>query len=104
MPVTEDFRFRGLFDELGRLLVDRAVLIRLDRAALVHGLAHDVEDPAERGVAHRNGDGRVGIRDDLPAHEAFGGVHRDGAHGALAQVLRHLENEALAVVVAFQRV
>ena len=56
------------------------------------------------GVAHRNGDGRVGIRDDLPAHEAFGGVHRDGAHGALAQVLRHLENEALAVVVAFQRV
>jgi hypothetical protein len=38
------------------------------------------------------------------AHEALGRVHRDGAHGVFAKVLRHLENQALAVVVGFQRV
>ena len=32
------------------------------------------------------------------AHEAFGRVHRDRAHGALAEVLRDLEHEVVRLV------
>jgi hypothetical protein len=40
----------------------------------------------------------------LAAHQAFGRVHGDGAHGVLAEVLGHLEHQALAVVVGLERV
>src|SRR5690606_13749951 len=36
--------------------------------------------------------------------QAFGRVHRDAAHRAFAEMLRDLENEAVAVVLGFQRV
>ena len=38
------------------------------------------------------------------AHQTFGGVHGDGAHGVLAEVLRHFEDEPVAVVVGLERV
>jgi hypothetical protein len=46
--------------------------------------------------------GSAGVDDLLAAHQAVGGVHGDGAHHALAQVLRHLEHQALAVVGRFR--
>ena len=38
------------------------------------------------------------------ADQAVGGVHGDGAHGRLAEVLGDLEHQALAVVVGLERV
>jgi hypothetical protein len=84
--------------------VDAAALLGLDRALLVDGLADDVHDAAERGVAHRHGDRAAGVGHGCAAHEAFGRVHGDGAHGVLAEVLGDLEHEPLAVVVGLERV
>ena len=51
----------ALLHELGCLSVDRPPLVRLDRAALVDGVASDVHDTAERGVTDRNHDGGAGV-------------------------------------------
>ena len=40
----------------------------------------------------------------LAAHQAVGRVHGDGAHGVLAEMLRHFEHQALALVLGVQRV
>ena len=48
--------------------------------------------------------GCAGVGDVLPAHQAFGGVHRDGAHRGLAEVLRDFEHQAVAAVRGLQRV
>ena len=76
----------------------------LDRAGFVDRLADHVHDAAERSGADRNHDRRAGVGDFLAAHQAFGGVHGDGAHRVFAQMLRHFEHQAVAVVGGFQRV
>ena len=76
----------------------------LDRAGLVDRLADDVHDAAERLVADRHRDRLAGVGDFLAAHQALGGVHGDGAHGVLAEMLRHLEHQPLAVVLRLERV
>ena len=43
-------------------------------------------------------------RHGLTADETVGGVHRDGAHGALTQMLGDFENQRLAVVLSVQGV
>src|SRR5262249_32714901 len=42
--------------------------------------------------------------DLLPAHEAFAGVHGDGAHGRFAEMLGDFEHEAVALVLGLERV
>ena len=58
----------------------------------------------ERLVADRHRNRRAGVGDFLAAHQAFGRVHGDGAHGVFAQMLRDFEHEAIAVVRRLQRV
>ena len=48
--------------------------------------------------------GVAGVGDFLAAHEALGNVHRDAAHGVLAEMLRDLEHEPVAVVDRLERV
>ena len=43
---------------------------------------------------HRHGDRAAGVDHRLAAGQALGGVHGDGAHGVLAQVLGDLEHQA----------
>ena len=100
----EHLGFGGLGGEIGRGRMDRAVFGRLDGTLLVDRLADDVEDAPQRAVADRDLDRLAGIGDLRAAHEAFGRIHRDGAHGGFAQVLRDLEHEPLAVVVGLERV
>src|SRR5262249_9979946 len=45
-----------------------------------------------------------GVSHLLPAREALRGVHGDGAHRVLAQVLGHLEHKASALVLRLERV
>ena len=99
MPVSNASIFDRLVDELRRRAVDRQVLVRLDRAALVDGIADDVEDAAEHFVADRHHDRRLGVDDLHAAHEAVGRVHGDGAHRVLAEVLRDLDGEIARRVV-----
>ena len=68
----------------------------VDRAGLVDRLADDVDDAAERLGADRHRDRRAGVGHLLAAHQAFGGVHGDGADGVLAEMLRDLEHQAVA--------
>ena len=100
----EDLRLGGLLGVGRRRLVDGAGAVRVDRAGLVDRLADDVHDAAERTLAHRHQDRLAGVGHGLAAGQAFGDVHGDAAHGVLAEMLGHFEDEAVAVVGSFQRV
>ena len=73
--------------------MDREPHRRIDGAALVHGLAHDVDDPPQGRFAHGNLDGGVGIHDDLSAHHAVRGLHGHAADAVLAQVLLDFQRD-----------
>ncbi len=94
----EDLRLGGLIGERRSRSVDRAPFARLDGAGLVDRLADDVDDAAQRFLADRHGDRTASIANFLTAHETFGKVHGDGAHGVLAEVLSDLEHQAVALV------
>ena len=81
-----------VFDR-GRRAVDRPALLRLDIARVVDRLAEEVEDPAERVLAHRDRDRPAGVDHVVAALEAVGRVHRDGADAVVAEVLLHLQGQ-----------
>ena len=78
--------------------------LRLDGTRFVDRLADDVHDATERLVADRHRDRRAGVGHFLAAHQTFGRIHGDGAHGVLAEVLRDLEHEPIAVVLGLERI
>ena len=78
--------------------------VDLHRAGLVDRLADHVDDAAERAGADRHRDRQAGVGDLLAAHQAFGGVHRDGAHRRLAEMLGDFEHQAVAAVLGLERV
>ena len=96
-------RSTGRYRPARRLWIGAPLLVR-DRAGLVDRLADDVHDAAERAVADRHRDRLAGVGDLLAAHQAFGGVHRDGAHGRFAEMLGDFEHQAVALVLGLQRV
>jgi len=66
---------------------------RLHGAGLVDGIADDIHDPTQRGIAHRHGDGASG-GDGLHASDhAVGRRHGDAPRPVLAQVLCHLDDD-----------
>ena len=60
------------------------------RAQLIHRLSKNVHHPPQRGSAHRNTDALAEIVSFHPAHQAFRGLHRYGAHAPFPEVLLHL--------------
>ena len=100
----ENLRFGGLVGVAGGRLMDGAGGFRIHRTSLVHGLADDVDDAAERAVADGHHDGGARVGHGLAAHEAFRRVHGDAAHGAFTQMLGHFQHEARALVAGLQRV
>ena len=86
--------------DLGRLLlegrrrpVDGQGLGGLERPRLVHCLARDIEDAAERLLAHGDRDRLARVVDRHAAGEPVGGRHGHGSHTALSEVLGDLEHE-----------
>ena len=79
--------------------MDRPALLSLDRRLVVHRLAEQVEDAAKVFVADRHRNRAAGIGCLHAAHQAVRGLHRNAAHGVLADVLRDLDGDNLAVVV-----
>ncbi len=104
MPGHQDLLFGRLLDEGGRRLMDAALPGCLDRTRFVHRFAGDVHDAPERALADGDRDRLAGVEHFVAAHEAFGRVHRHRAHRRLAQMLRHFEDQPVAVVVGLQRV
>ena len=100
----ENFSFGRLVGIERRFLVDGAHAFGLDRAGFVDRLADDVHDAAERAGAHRNRDRLAGVGHFLTAHQTFGHVHRDRAHGRFTEMLRNFQHEADAAVFGFQRI
>ena len=75
-----------------------------NRPGFIHRLADHVHDAPERAFADRHRDGEAGVRDFLAAHQAFRGVHGDGAHGGFAEMLGDFEHQPAALIVGLQRV
>ena len=44
-------------------------------------------------------DRRAGVAHGLATHDAVGGLHGNGAHGVLTEMLGHLEHDALLMVL-----
>ncbi len=95
----EDLRLGGLVGVGRRFLMDRALGRGVDGTRFVDRLADHVDDAAEQFRANRHGNRRTGVGDFLTAHQAFGGVHGDGAHGRFAEVLGHFQHQPIAVVL-----
>ena len=100
----EDLGLGGLIDEFRGWRVDWRKLLGLDRATFVNRLTDDVHDAAERFRADRDHDRLTKVADRVAANETLGGVHCDRADRILAKVLGDLKNEAVAIIVGFQRV
>ena len=62
-------------------------------ARVVDRLAEEVEDAAERVLAHGDRDRAAGVDHVVAALEAIGRVHRDRADAVVAEVLLHLQGQ-----------
>jgi hypothetical protein len=70
--------------------VDGQCRLGLHGAEAVHGVAQNVDHPAQRRVTHRDGDRSLQIDHLQAALQSLGGLHGHGPHAALSQVLGHL--------------
>jgi len=100
----QDFRFRRLIDEIRCRGMNRHGFFRLHRAAFVDRLADHIDNAPQHFRSDRHLDTGARVGDLLAAHQAFGGVHSDTAHGAFAQMLSHFQHQPVAVVIGLQRV
>ena len=78
--------------------MDRAVSIRLDRAAFINGLTNNVQDTSKRTVTDRDGDGSTRVDDLLATDETLGTVHGNATNGVFTKVLGDLKNESVATL------
>ena len=100
----QNLRFGRLLDVRRGRLMDRAARVHRNGTGFVDGLADDVHDAPERAGADRNRDRSAGVGHFLAAHQTFGDVHRDAAHGVFAKVLGDFENQTRAIVGCLERV
>ena len=90
--------------EARRVAVDRPALGALGRGRLVvDRVAEHVPHAAERHLADRHRDRHAGVDDVDAAREAVGGVHGDGAHAVVAEMLLHLRDRGRALLVVLAR-
>ena len=82
-----------LVHERRRRAVDRIALLRLDRPALVHRVAGDIEHPAHDAFADGHGDRPAAIGDLQAALESLGAGHGDGADPVIPEMLLHFERQ-----------
>ncbi len=88
-----------LVHEGGRRAVNGVIGLGIHRTQAVHRAAHHVEHPAEGLMAHRHHDGIAGVFHGHAPDQAVGGVHGDGAHHVVPQVLGHFHHQIVFDVV-----
>ena len=101
---NQDLRFRRLLDIGGSRLVNAAMAFSHDRAGFVHRFADHVHDTPKRTGADGDRNRSTGVRHLKATNQTFGGVHGDCANGVFAQMLRHFQNQAVALVLGFKRI
>jgi len=79
--------------------VDRVALLGVDGPALVDRVPGHVEHATHDAIADRHRDRPATVRDLVPALEALGTGHGDGAHASVAEVLLHLERQPHRLVL-----
>ena len=89
----EHLQFGRLLVERRRLAMNRVALRGIHRTHLVHRLADHVQHAAQRFLAHRHGHRLAQALGLHAAHQSVGRLQRDGAHAALANVLRHFADD-----------
>ena len=99
----ENFGFGRLVGEQRRFCVDRVGLCSANGATFVDRLTNDVHDAAKGHWANWNRNLGAGVANRLTTGQAFGRVHGDSADGVFAEMLRHFEDQAVAVIVGFKR-
>ena len=97
------FESGGLIFQRRRRTMNRIVLVADDRTQLIDRLAQHVHHAAERGRPTGTCDAFAGVEGLHAANHSFGGLHRDGADAAFAEVLLHFDGdvERLGNVEAF---
>ncbi len=93
----EDFLGGGKVFELRRVTVNGQGFHAVQLLHSVYGVSGNVHDTAADLPANRHGDGSVGVFYVQSPAEAVRGVHGDGAHGILSNVLLHLQDYAFAI-------
>ncbi len=94
----EDFDLGRLLHEVRRRPVNRGAALGADGGPVVDRVADHVEDAAEALGADGHLDGGARVAHGHPADQTIGRVHRDRAHGALAEVLRDFERQVVSHV------
>lgn len=84
--------------------MDGVALLGLDGATLINGVSNDVHDPAESFRADGDTDGCASVDDFLSTDEAFSGVHGDGAHSGVSEMLGDFQDESVLDSFHFQGV
>ena len=97
-PGLQDLGGRRQVLEQRRVAVDLPTLLGLHRFALVDRLTQHVEDPAQRLLADWDADRRSRVDHVQMTGQAVGGVHRDGAHPVVTQVLLHLGDQRRSAI------
>ena len=89
----EHLQFGRLLIERRRLAMNRIALRGIHRTHLVHRLADHVQHAAQRFLADRHRHRLAQALGLHAAHQTVGRLQRDGAHAALADVLRHFADD-----------
>ena len=84
--------------------MDGQVLVGVDGAAFVDGLADHVDDSAESFVTDGHLNGGTSVLNGLATHETLRGVEGNGAHVVATQVLGDLEHEAVLSALDFESI
>ena len=67
-------------------------------------LADDVEDTPQRFRADGDRNRGTRVAHVMATNQALGAVHGDGPHGVLAEMLRHFQDQLVALVLRFERI
>ena len=87
------------------VVVSHSIFLRELFSNFLTAAASDETRAAAKGaLADGDRDGLLGVHHRLPAHQALGRVHRNRAHGRLAQVLRDLEHQTHLVALDLEGV
>ena len=84
--------------------MDGISFLGLNRSSLVDGVADDVHDSPQGFRADGDADGCACVDDFLASDQAFGGVHGDGSHSGVSEVLCDFEDQSVLDALDLQRV
>lgn len=84
--------------------MDGVTLFGLNGSSLVNGVTNHVHNPAQSLGADGNTDGGSSVDNLLTADKSFGGVHGDGPHSGVSEMLGDFEDKSVLNTLDFKGV